>query len=236
MSESNQTKNIKIKIGSINCRNLNKLSNQLKTTQFIRYLKGELCNILLCQETNIPSHSFDTVTTNFKYQFQYHQAIWTKHCGIVNFNHALNLQHLMIFDDGRAILAQLSLIDNNMPPMYILNIYAHADDYRARNDFFGLIVNYLNTMPDILPSLLIAGDMSYCFDNTTRHHSHNAGKPKLFIEFLNVHFSDCLNPLNEPHEYTFKRGSTISTLDYMFAGRDIALKMSDATNSFVRSE
>ncbi|KAK4521913.1 uncharacterized protein ATC70_004451 [Mucor velutinosus] len=91
-------------------------------------------------------------------------------------------------------------------------------------------------MPNILPSLLIAGDMNYCFDNASYHHSHRAGKPKQFMEFLNTHFSDCLNPRNEPHAYTFKRGSTMSTLDYMFAGQDIASKMSDATNSFLRPE
>ncbi|KAL9537669.1 hypothetical protein PS6_011712 [Mucor atramentarius] len=86
-------------------------------------------------------------------------------------------------------------------------------------------------MPEIMPSLIIAGDMNYCFDTSTYHHTHRTGKPKQFIEFLNTHFSDCLNPKNEPHEYTFKRGSTMSTLDYMFAGHGIASKMSDATNS-----
>lgn len=236
MSESTQTKNINIKIGSINCRNLHKQYNLQTTNQFIRYLKGEACNILLCQETNIPSHSFETITTAFKFQFQYHQALWTGHCGIINFNQALDLQQLKIFDDGRAILAKLSLVNNNMPPIYVLNLYAHADDYRARNQLFGQIISYLNTMPHILPSLLLAGDMNYCFDTTTHHHTHRAGKPKQFMEFLNTHFSDCLNPKNEPHEYTFRRGSTFSTLDYMFAGHDIASKMNTATNSFIRSD
>ncbi|KAK4522081.1 Mediator of RNA polymerase II transcription subunit 20 (Mediator complex subunit 20) [Mucor velutinosus] len=91
-------------------------------------------------------------------------------------------------------------------------------------------------MPKIIPSLLIAGDMNYCFDTNTYHHSHRAGKPKQFMDFLNTHFSDCLNPRNEPHAYTFKRGSTMSTLDYMFAGQYIASDMSDATNWFLRPE
>ncbi|KAK4514843.1 uncharacterized protein ATC70_002448 [Mucor velutinosus] len=91
-------------------------------------------------------------------------------------------------------------------------------------------------MPEIIPSLIIAGDMNYSFDTTTYHHTHRAGKPKQFADFLNTHFSDCLNPKNEPHAYTFRRGSTMSTIDYMFAGHDIASKMSDATNSFIRPD
>jgi len=82
--------------------------------------------------------------------------------------------------------------------------------------------------------------MNYSFDTTTFHHTHQVGKPKQFMEFLNTHyFSDCLNnPKNEPHEYTFKRDSSTmsTTIDYMFAGHAIALKMSDATNSFVNPE
>ncbi|CAO0798869.1 unnamed protein product [Mucor circinelloides] len=236
MSETTYTKNINIRIGSINCRNLYKQYNITSTNNFIRYLKGELCNILLCQETNVQSHSFESITTNFKYQFQYHEAIWTSQCGIINFNQALHLQQMKIFDEGRGILAKISLVDHNMPPIYILNIYAHADDYRARNGLFGQIISHLKTMPEIIPSLIIAGDMNYCFDTSTYHHTQRAGKPKQFIEFLNTHFSDCLNPKNEPHEYTFKRGSTMSTIDYMFAGHDIASKMSDATNSFIGSD
>ncbi|GAN11675.1 hypothetical protein MAM1_0803d11256, partial [Mucor ambiguus] len=225
-----------VAIGSINCRNLYKQYNITSTNNFIRYLKGELCNILLCQETNVQSHSFESITTNFKYQFQYHQAIWTRHCGIINFNQALHLQQLHVFDEGRGILAKISLVDHNMPPIYVLNLYAHADDYRARNQLFGQIIRHLKTMPEIIPSLIIAGDMNYSFDTTTYHHTHRAGKPKQFIDFLNTHFSDCLNPKNEPHTYTFQRGSTMSTLDYMFAGHDIASKMSDATNSFIGSD
>ncbi|KAK4513077.1 uncharacterized protein ATC70_011523 [Mucor velutinosus] len=123
-----------------------------------------------------------------------------------------------------------------MPPIYILNIYAHSDDYRARNHLFDQIISLLNSMPEIIPSLIIAGDMNCCFDSTSQRYNRQTGKPKSFIEFLNTHFSDCLNQPNLPHDYTFRRGSSLSTLDYMFAGRDAFFKMSDGDITFLSQE
>lgn len=94
-------------------------------------------------------------------------------------------------------------------------------------------------MPQISPSVLqFVGDIiNYCFDTTTYNHSYRrAGKPKKqFMEFLRTPFLYyCLNPKNEPQDYTFKR---ISTFDYMLAvGHDIGSAMNTATNSFVRSD
>ncbi|KAK4521746.1 Uridine kinase [Mucor velutinosus] len=123
-----------------------------------------------------------------------------------------------------------------MPPIYILNIYAHSDNYRARNHLFDQIISLLNSMPEMIPSLIIAGDMNCCFDSTSQRYNRQTGKPKSFIEFLNTHFSDCLNQPNLPHDYTFRRGSSLSTLDYMFASRDAFFKMSDGDTTFLSQE
>ncbi|KAK4512964.1 uncharacterized protein ATC70_003675 [Mucor velutinosus] len=123
-----------------------------------------------------------------------------------------------------------------MPPIYILNIYAHSDNYRARNHLFDQIISLLNSMPEMISSLIIAGDMNCCFDSTSQRYNRQTGKPKSFIEFLNTHFSDCLSQPNLPHDYTFRRGSSLSTLDYMFAGRDAFFKMSDDDTTFLSQE
>ncbi|KAK4518942.1 uncharacterized protein ATC70_009169 [Mucor velutinosus] len=79
-------------------------------------------------------------------------------------------------------------------------------------------------------------DMNCCFDSTSQRYNRQTGKPKSFIEFLNIHFSDCLNQPNLPHDYTFRRGSSLSTLDYTFAGRNAFFKMSDDNITFFSQE
>jgi hypothetical protein len=119
---------------------------------FVALLKNKKLNILLCQETNIPSHSFEEVTDSMKFKFNYHQAIWTQHCSIINFNNSLNLEKIRASNDGRMILAKISIINNSIPPVYILNLYAQSgtekDQVIARNSLFKDIVDMLLNMPE----------------------------------------------------------------------------------------
>jgi exonuclease III len=105
----NNTKYVNINIGSVNCRSLYKQSQHSTTDDFIAMLKSKKLNILLCQETNIPNHSFKEIINNMEIKLKYHQAIWTEHCSVINFNSVINLEKIKISTDGRMILSNLHL-------------------------------------------------------------------------------------------------------------------------------
>jgi hypothetical protein len=116
MNMNQQQRTMNIKIGSINCRTIMNIYKPSDTDNFIRTLRRKKFNLLLCQETNIKSHSFTTTIESLKYKFQYHQTIWTEYCGIINNNKALNLETIKTSDDGRMIIAKVTIVDNFMPP------------------------------------------------------------------------------------------------------------------------
>ncbi|KAL7327655.1 hypothetical protein PS15p_206058 [Mucor circinelloides] len=227
-------------MGSLNCRNLYLNTNQQTTDNFIALLKSKKLNILLCQESNIPTHSFEAVTEEMKIKFQYHQAIWTQHCGIINFNNALNLEKVKVSRDGRMILAKLSIVDNSIPPVYILNIYAHsgltAEKIRDRNQLCKRTVETLMATPEIIPDLIMAGDFNFSFDSTTRHATRIRARPQELIDFIKGYMKDCLNQKSEKHDYTCiqKRNerTLLSTIDYMFAGTNTHKNMQDGDVEF----
>lgn len=237
---NNNTKHLNIKVGSLNCRNLHLNTNQLITDNFIGLLKSKKLNVLLCQETNIPSHSFEEVTDNMKIKFNYHQAIWTQHCAIINFNNSLNLEKIKQSNDGRMILAKLSIIDNSIPPVYILNLYARsgifAEETTQRNQFYKRTVELLLTMPEIIPDLIMAGDFNYSFDSSSNHPTRSRAKPKQLINFIKGYMKDCINSKGEKYDYTCiqkrRERVTLSTIDYIFAGTNAHKKMHDGDVEF----
>ncbi|KAK4510448.1 uncharacterized protein ATC70_011427 [Mucor velutinosus] len=237
---NNNTKHLNIKVGSLNCRNLHLNTNQHTTDTFIGLLKDKKLNILLCQETNIPSHSFEEVTDNMKIKFNYHQAIWTQHCAIINFNNSLNLEKIKESNDGRMILAKLSIADNSIPPVYILNLYARsgifAEETSQRNQFYKRTVEMLLTMPEIIPDLIMAGDFNYSFDSSSNHATRRIAKPKHLINFVKGYMNDCINTKGEKYTYTCiqkrRERVTLSTIDYIFAGTNTHKKMHDGDVEF----
>lgn len=55
---------LRIRLGSLNCRTILKVTRPDQTDMLIQHLKYEKLDILACQETNTPTHSFQlTVNT-----------------------------------------------------------------------------------------------------------------------------------------------------------------------------
>ena len=190
----NITKYVNINIGSVNCRSLYKQSQQSTTDDFIAMLKNKKLNILLCQETNIPNHSFEEIINNMEIKFKYYQAIWTEHCSIINFNNAINLEKIKISTDGRMILSELTFVDNPTTPFYIMNIYAHSGHVQRqeRNNLFKDIINILLSMPEILPHLIMAGDFNYIYNLDMHINIYNIFSTIARLIWLH-HFNHVLN-------------------------------------------
>ena len=79
-------------IGLINCRTIYKNGNLQNIYNFIRYLRQQRLNILLCQETNILLHSFDKITQSFNMKFRAHQILWTRYYEIINLRQSQNME------------------------------------------------------------------------------------------------------------------------------------------------
>ena len=214
-----------LKIGSLNCRTIYKISDRSSTSEFLRYLRSLKYSLLLFQETAIPSHSFDSTTHNLNLQLQVHQAVWTAHCGIVNLHPALDMKVLKQAFDGRLILASVTMPD--MPsfhPIYILNLYAPVSTDAIRNEFFQNMVSALYGLefefPDLLNYLFIGGNFNYCFDQNSNHHTRRGAQPHGLLQLFGSRLVDCLNDpaSSEPYYPTFKSTQAVHTCtDYMFA-------------------
>src|SRR6478609_1099806 len=142
---NHSNKIINMKIGSINCRTIYKNNNLQHTDNFIRYLRQQQLNILLCQETNMPLHSFDNITQSLNMKFQAHQTLWTKYCGIINLSQFQNMELIQQSDDQRFLLIKLTWSDESIQPIFILNLYAPASNAADRNVFFSSIIHQLNS-------------------------------------------------------------------------------------------
>ncbi|CAO3620214.1 unnamed protein product [Mucor fragilis] len=121
------------------------------------------------------------------------------------------------------ILAKLSIADDSIPPVYILNLYAQS-------------VEMLLTMPEIIPDLIMAGDFNYSFDSSSNHTTRRVAKPKQLVNFVKGHMKDCINPKGEKYTYTCikkrRERVTLSTIDYIFAGTNTHKKMHDRDVEF----
>lgn len=110
-----------IKIGSLNCRSLSKLSHPTTSSEFIRFLRNpELQYDILCfQET----HAIDSARDRLNMQFQSTRSIWTSHCGIVSLNPKIHIQQLNITLDDRIIVCQVTHANSLFSPIALVNIY-----------------------------------------------------------------------------------------------------------------
>ncbi|KAG1467594.1 hypothetical protein G6F56_004324 [Rhizopus delemar] len=132
------------KITSLNCRSLVKSNNTQTSSDFIRYLRQLNYDILCLQETHAATFE-QQHTLNIKFCIE--NTIWTKHCGIVSLNPAINLIPHLITLDQRLIACQVTHVNNIFPPFLLINIYAPADE-RQRRSFYKAILQ----LPLLMPS------------------------------------------------------------------------------------
>lgn len=54
-------------------------SNLQHIDNFIHYLRQQKLNMLLCQETDMPLHSFDKISQSLNMKLQTHRIPWANH-------------------------------------------------------------------------------------------------------------------------------------------------------------
>ncbi|KAG1040676.1 hypothetical protein G6F43_012242 [Rhizopus delemar] len=205
------------------------------------YLRQQQLNILLCQETNIPSHSFDKITQSLNMKFQAHQTLWTKYCGILNLNQSQNMELIQQSDDQRSLLVKLTWSDESIEPIFILNLYAPASNVTDRKVFFSNLLHTLHSMnisDTIIQRLFIAGDFNFSLNNNNQHNTRRSNAPHHFLEFLLSQFDDCINSVQEDFTFrpTFRRADSSTCIDYMFASKSFHRKFNNGNVEYMNKE
>lgn len=240
-NHNNNNKTLNIRLGSLNCRTLFKMSNEQLSDHLIQYLRLQRLDIFACQETNIVKHSFNDITTKLNFKFQSYQSIWSTKCGLINNNQNLNMESIKISDDDRFILAKFTVIgESNIPPFYILNLYAPASDFQqARNKFFIRLMEFLTSLDsylDIMNNMVLLGDFNFSFEKQNGPQSHSR-RPRSFMTFISTYFSDCINSNDDDDFYnmlpTFRRAQSISCIDYIFAGQQLQKQVHEGKIDFL---
>ncbi|KAK4521393.1 uncharacterized protein ATC70_012008 [Mucor velutinosus] len=270
-----------IKIGSLNCRSLSKLSNPTTSSEFVRFLRNpELKYDILCfQET----HATESVRERLNMQFQTNTSIWTSHCGIVSLNPKIIIQPLNVTLDDRIIVCQVTHCNALFSPITLVNIYAPATA-SSRAHFYSQLLTIplfhpdtwaLDTFPitiDIQPppisteepstiavdreSLIILGDFnyhatSYAIDNTNyttdsfsppiqsdqpHHHSAMLAQHR-WHDLLSNHLIECTRSKHDgPLLPTFRRGTSRSTIDYVYCSPTLFQQLHSSSIDFMCSQ
>ncbi|KAI8384101.1 hypothetical protein BD560DRAFT_431347 [Blakeslea trispora] len=106
-----------LRIGSLNCRSLAKLSDSQQRSHFIRFLRDLRYDVLCFQETTADLPSTQSMLNT---QFLTHSAIWSKHCGIVSLNPSILITPDFITIDQRVIACHISHVNHLFPPTFVL--------------------------------------------------------------------------------------------------------------------
>ncbi|KAI8071157.1 uncharacterized protein B0P05DRAFT_573226 [Gilbertella persicaria] len=181
------------------------------------------------RETNLSLPDFKNSTVPLSYKLQAYQSIWTTKCDLVNNNRHLQMDHVKTSDDNRIIVPKFSVTgEAGIHPFYIFNIYAPASNVdNARIRFFQLLMDFIDSLDsslDIMSSMIVVGDFNFSFEPIHISGSHSS-RPKKFMSLIAANFSDCLNSKDDDDFYnyfpTFRRGKSMSCIDYIFAGGNI---------------
>ncbi|KAG1137750.1 hypothetical protein G6F37_013469 [Rhizopus arrhizus] len=125
-------------IATINCRGLPKTADTSIRTHFIRYLRTHNLDILALQETHASSVSLQQV---FHTQFQAHDSLWSRHCGLVCFSPDLSFSNSVFSICGRFITTTISHIQKAFDPLRVTVIYAPAA-YSERQAFLSNLIGH----------------------------------------------------------------------------------------------
>lgn len=246
---SNNMSFTSLKLCSLNSRSLPKLSNPETSSSFIRYLRQLKCDILCFQEANASSEDIQT-TLNVK--LQAHSSYWTAHCGIVSLNSAITVHPALANIDDRGIICRITHINDSFDPFMLLNIYAPAQP-RPRELFYASMLNlpmFQNVDPFESPvaPMLIVGDFNYhavMYDGVTSAHDTNdystnvhrfTSSQYLWHNFVSTTFHNVMRIGLEDNDLpTFRRGSSATTIDYVYASSSFLPHLRSSSVDFVSS-
>lgn len=197
-----------VKIGSINCRSLSKLSDIPRRQSFTNFLRHQSLDILTMQETHAAPLD---IQKSLNMLLQANSSCWSSHCGIVSLNKNITITPVLSAIDHRFLIGNVSHVHSKFSPFYIMTIYAPAEPIHRRKFFTSLaeFTPLVSIIQSTLCRLLITGDFNY--SPLTRH-----GAPPSWLDFLAYHMHNCMTRPLDTHP-TFRRGSSISTIDYIYA-------------------
>ncbi|KAI8136650.1 Endonuclease/exonuclease/phosphatase [Fennellomyces sp. T-0311] len=150
-------------IASVNCNGLTKTSNPSTRSQFIQYLRTIKAHIITMQETHAsPNNNTETILHQ---QFMAHQSFWTPHCGIVSLSSDLHITQLNLFHTDRVICVCVEHLQNDLPPFFILTIYAPSHSPTQRRHFYEQLLQsaLFDPQQHYLDRLVITGDFNYSY-------------------------------------------------------------------------
>ncbi|KAG1445652.1 hypothetical protein G6F56_009836 [Rhizopus delemar] len=253
-SSSNHNKHLNINIGSLNCRSLTKPSQPTTSSEFIRYLRIQSLDIIILQETHASDPELQQIL-NMK--FQTNLAIWSHHCGIVSLNPLILLSSVFISIDERIIACIVSHIDQIFEPFELVTLYAPATAVPRREFSHQAlqlsIFSGIHRSPkdefqvdDYTPNsrfnhrLLITGDFNYRPSSSFNYTNSHSQPPAYFAQrkwhnFLLSNFQELAHPSLDNPLPTFRRGTTASTIDYIFGSASLASNIQNSSITFINS-
>jgi len=239
-----------LKICSLNSRSLSKLSNPEISSSFIRYLRSLDYDVFCFQESHA---SGDDVQSTLNMKLQAHSSIWTEHCGVVSLNPSISIVPILVTIDQRSIVCLVTHANNSFDPITLVNIYAPAQ-IRPRETFYANMLNLpmfraLQDSPAINDSMMIVGDFNYhaiMYDSDSSHgiaDSNMSGNLRAQSSQFQWHclltsmFHDLMYANDQEQNLpTFRRGSSMSTIDYMYASPSLLVPLRRASSEFISSQ
>ncbi|KAI9325706.1 hypothetical protein BD770DRAFT_309738, partial [Pilaira anomala] len=235
------TKYASISIGSLNCRSLVKTSSTSVISPFIKHLRLTKHDLFTLQETHASSPEIIS-SLNMKFQSTAH--IWTKHCGIISLNTSLSIEPLFTSTDERLIHCRVSHINHLFPPFELVTIYAPSQP-TARSEFYStllslpLFTRYLDHTISDHPPLIITGDFNYN-SSRIRPPSTSPQSPinhqRNWHSFINNYFTECTHPSLDHPQPTFRRGTSSSTIDYIYSCHSLSASLTTSKIDYLNSQ
>ncbi|ORE11366.1 hypothetical protein BCV72DRAFT_194492, partial [Rhizopus microsporus var. microsporus] len=117
MNNRNQRKAIRLL--SLNCNSLFKLSKPNSRKHFIRYIRLKQPTFVTLQEVDNSQNPLNHFSTLHK-QFCSSQSFWNQYCGIVSLDNQFHLEQIPLPEDSRCILTRVSHVNQEVSPFFIL--------------------------------------------------------------------------------------------------------------------
>ncbi|OAD80080.1 CCHC-type zinc finger transcription factor [Phycomyces blakesleeanus NRRL 1555(-)] len=195
---------------------------------FIRHLRSKGIDLLALQETH--AHSIALQDT-FTMQFQSSSSLWSPHCGLVCLSKDIMLTDPLFSICGRCITATVSHAQSMFNSFRICVIYAPAT-YRKRHSFLTSLLHNPLLIPASPTNMILLGDLNHSLTTTTAHST----PPRPWLQFLTDRLVDCVTPTGKVPQPTFHRGTSSSTIDYIFASSDLASCATSHSVEYIHSQ
>ncbi|OAD68211.1 hypothetical protein PHYBLDRAFT_173701 [Phycomyces blakesleeanus NRRL 1555(-)] len=208
-------------------RGLPKVGRPETRSLFIRRLRSKGIDLLALQETH--AHSIALQDT-FTMQFQ-SSSLWSPHCGLVCLSKDIMLTDPLFSICGRCITATVSHAQSMFNSFRICVIYAPAT-YCERHSFLTSLLHNPLLIPASPTNMILLGDLNHSLTTTTAHST----PPRPWLQFLTDRLVDCVTPTGKVPQPTFHRGTSSSTIDYIFASSDLASCVTSHSVEYIHSQ